>query len=207
MEETKTTNSAEPAGVQTEGRFPRPDHGPHAADFQERTLMTELNPNLTNASKTPTRPRATTHEPQDVVAPVAVARRDAERLARALERARHCCRIAADNRAKDLLLLDVRDQTPLIDYFVIASVVSRRQAQSTASEIDAEMKKLGEFKLGMEGYEEGRWVLIDYGDFVVHILSEDARQYYGLEEIWGDAERLDWQTGERIEDEQRGRDH
>ena len=51
------------------------------------------------------------------------------------------------------------------------------------------MKKLGEFKLGMEGTEEGRWILVDYGDFVVHIFSEDARGYYSLEEIWGDALR------------------
>ena len=98
-------------------------------------------------------------------------------------------RIADDNRAKDILLLDLRQATPLIDFFVIASANSRRQAYAIASEIDQELKKLGEAKLGMEGAEEGRWILVDYGDFVVHIFSEDARTYYALEEIWGDAPR------------------
>jgi ribosome-associated protein len=54
------------------------------------------------------------------------------------------------------------------------------------------MKKRGEHKLGMEGSEEGRWILIDYGDFVVHIFSGDGRAYYALEEIWGDAPQLAW---------------
>ena len=54
------------------------------------------------------------------------------------------------------------------------------------------MKKLGEPKLGMEGSEEGRWILIDYGDFVVHIFSAEYRGYYALEEIWGDPPQLDW---------------
>jgi len=59
------------------------------------------------------------------------------------------------------------------------------------------MKRIREYKLGLEGSEEGRWVLIDYGDFVVHILSDEARTYYALEEIWGDAPRLDWQDPSR----------
>ncbi len=101
-------------------------------------------------------------------------------------------RIADDNRGRDILLLDLREGTPLVDFFVIASAASRRQANAIAIEIDAEMKKINELKLGMEGSEEGRWVLIDYGDFVVHIFSEEAREYYGLDEIWGDASRLDW---------------
>jgi ribosome-associated protein len=56
------------------------------------------------------------------------------------------------------------------------------------------MKKQGEAKLGLEGSEEGRWILIDYGDFVVHIFSQDDRLYYALEEIWGDSPQLDWQS-------------
>ena len=107
-------------------------------------------------------------------------------------------RIADDNRAKDILLLDLREATPLLDFFVIASASSRRQAYAIASEIDQEMKKIGEAKLGMEGAEEGRWILIDYGDFVVHVFSEDARTYYALEEIWGDAPRVDWRDPARI---------
>ena len=103
-----------------------------------------------------------------------------------------CARIASDNRAKNVLVLDLRGQTSLVDYFVIASAASRRQAAATGFEIDAEMKKIDEYKLGIEGAEEGRWTLIDYGDFVVHLFSEEARAYYGLEDVWGDAPRIEW---------------
>jgi ribosome-associated protein len=121
-----------------------------------------------------------------------------ERVARALERCKIAARIADDNRARDILLLDLRAATPLVDFFVIASANSRRQANAIASEIDQEMKKIGEKKLGMEGTEEGRWILIDYGDFVVHVFSEDARTYYDLEQIWGDATRVEWRDPARI---------
>jgi ribosome-associated protein len=113
-------------------------------------------------------------------------------VGRALEHARTCARIADANRGREILLLDLRAATPLIDFFVIATATSRRQSHAIASEIDQEMKRLGEYKLGIEGSEEGRWILIDYGDFVVHIFSSEARAYYALEEIWGDAPRLDW---------------
>ncbi len=76
---------------------------------------------------------------------------------------------------------------------MIATTVSRRQSRATASEIDQAMKRRGELKLGLEGSEEGRWTLIDYGDFVVHIFSPEGRAFYALEEIWGDAPQLDWQ--------------
>ncbi|HWE38564.1 MAG TPA: ribosome silencing factor [Isosphaeraceae bacterium] len=127
---------------------------------------------------------------QDVVPTTAVARRAPTRVDSALDHARLCARIAEDNRARDVLLLDLRGATALVDFFVIATAGTRRQASSIAFEIDAEMKKLGERKLGIEGAEEGRWVLLDYADFVVHVFSEDVRTYYALEEIWGDAPQL-----------------
>ena len=130
--------------------------------------------------------------PQDDVAYSAVARAMPARVAKALEHAILGARLADDNRGKDILLLDLRAATPLIDFFLIISASSRRQAYAISSEIDQELKKRGETKLGIEGAEEGRWILTDYGDFVVHVFSEDARTYYALEEIWGDAPRLDW---------------
>ncbi|WP_435010935.1 ribosome silencing factor [Tundrisphaera lichenicola] len=136
--------------------------------------------------------------PQDDVAHSAVSRLMPERVARALEHSKLCARIADDNRAKDILLLDLRVATPLVDFFIIASANSRRQAYAIASEIDQELKKLGETKLGMEGAEEGRWILVDYGDFVVHVFSEDARTYYDLEQIWGDVPRVEWRDPARI---------
>lgn len=144
-----------------------------------------------------TRPPRRTHEPQDNVPSSAAARRSPERIEQALAVAKLCAQIADDNRAKDILLLDLRSATPLVDFFVIATAGSRRAAGAIAFEIDAEMKRRGEKKLGMEGVEEGRWILIDYGDYVVHVFSDDARSYYALEEIWGDAPQLDWRDGTR----------
>jgi ribosome-associated protein len=131
---------------------------------------------------------------QDDIPHHAVDRRVPDRVNQALEHARLAARIADDNRAKEILLLDLRQATPLLDFFVIATASSRRQSHAIASEIDAEMKKLGEHKLGLEGSEEGRWILIDYGDFVVHLFSAEGRAYYGLEDIWGDAPRLEWES-------------
>jgi len=150
------------------------------------------------ATEVPPRPRKRPPMlPQDEVAHTAASRLMPDRVAKALERSRFAARLADDNRGKDILLLDLREATPLIDFFVIATANSRRQAYAIASEIDQEMKKLGEAKLGMEGAEEGRWILVDYGDFVIHVFSEDARSYYALEEIWGDAPRVDWRDPAR----------
>jgi ribosome-associated protein len=138
--------------------------------------------------------RARFHEAQDEVPPEAVTRSTPERQARALELARDCARMAEENRARDIQLLDLRQSTPLFDYFVIITAPSRRQANAIISEIDHEMKQRQELKIGIEGSEEGRWTLIDYGDFVVHVFSEDAREFYAIEDIWGDAPRLEWRT-------------
>jgi ribosome-associated protein len=134
-----------------------------------------------------------TYVAQDEVPTEAGARAHPERVEKALEHARFCARIADDNRGRDIVLLDLRKATPLVDFFVVVTAASRRQANAIAIEIDAEMKKIGERKLGFEGSEEGRWILIDYGDFVVHVFSPEARTYYALEDLWGDAQRIDWE--------------
>ena len=140
----------------------------------------------------PPRVKAQTHEPQDVVPHTAASRAYPARQAPALERAQLCAQTASDNRGRDVVLLDLRGATPLIDYFVIATAASRRQANAIAEEIDKEMKRIRETKLGIEGAEEGRWILIDYGDFVVHVFSDEMRDYYRLEDIWGDAPKIEW---------------
>lgn len=109
------------------------------------------------------------------------------------ERAFHCARVAADNKARDVLVLDMRDITPLFDYFVIATGASRRQIHTLAEEIDAAMRAEGEKRLGIEGYEASKWVVQDYGDIVVHLFDPDTRLYYALEDLWADAPRLDWE--------------
>ena len=156
------------------------------ADHNTADSSRAAQPTPPKARKQTTRHRSL-RSMQDVVPHHAVERREPRRAAVALERARACARIADDNRVRDILLLDLRQTTPLVDFFVIVTAGTRRQSNAIASEIDQTMKKLGEFKLGLEGSEEGRWILIDYGDFVVHIFSPEYRIYYALEEIWGDA--------------------
>jgi len=109
-----------------------------------------------------------------------------------LDRALICARTANENKAKDILVLDMRKITPLYDYFVISTGASRRQIHSIAEEIDDRMKKVGDKRIGLEGYEASRWVVQDYGDVVVHIFDKDARFYFSLEELWADAARIDW---------------
>jgi ribosome-associated protein len=134
---------------------------------------------------------------QDETPTEAAHRTDPQRTSRALEHAQMAARIADDNGARDVVLLDLRKATALLDFFVIATASSRRLSHAIASEIDAQMKKLGERKLGMEGSEEGKWILIDYGDFVVHIFSGESRSFYALEELWGDPPRLEWGAPEK----------
>jgi ribosome-associated protein len=160
--------------------------------------MTTIPPTTPTQATAELRRRRARHEVQDDVPSNAAARATPERVGRALEHARICARIADDNRGKDILLLDLREATPLVDFFVIITATSRRLGHAVASELDQEMKRIGEHKLGIEGSEEGRWILIDYGDFVVHIFSAEARTYYALEEIWGDAPQLDWQDPSRV---------
>lgn len=90
------------------------------------------------------------------------------------------------------MVLDLRSITPIVDYFVLATGTSRRQIHTMAEEIDRVMNEQGDKKIGIEGYEASRWVLLDYGDIVVHMFDEATRQYYDLENLWGDAPRVDW---------------
>jgi ribosome-associated protein len=171
------------------------------ADFEDKPNTAPISTDTPADSATDVRRRRARRQelPQDNQVPHhAVARSDPERLNKAIEHARLCARIGDDNRGKDILLLDLRKATSLVDFFVIITASSRRLSHAIADEIDHEMKKRGEFKLGMEGSEEGRWALIDYGDFVVHVFSGEAREFYALEEIWGDAERLDWHDPDQV---------
>jgi ribosome-associated protein len=110
-----------------------------------------------------------------------------------LEHACLCARVASENKARDVMVLDMRELTPLFDYFVIATGASRRQIHTIAEEIDAAMHAEGERRLGIEGYEASKWVVQDYGDIVIHVFDTNARGYYALEDLWADATRVDWE--------------
>jgi ribosome-associated protein len=111
----------------------------------------------------------------------------------ALERACLAARVAADNKARDVVVLDLRGITPLFDFFVLATGTSRRQIHTLTEEIDAALRADGDTRLGIEGYEASRWVVQDYGDFVVHVFDSETRSYYALEDFWADAPRVDWE--------------
>ena len=110
-----------------------------------------------------------------------------------LERACLSAQTAADNKAKDILVLDMRGITPLYDFFVIASGASRRQVHTISEEIDAALHQQGDERLSIEGYAASKWVVQDYGDILVHVFDPDTRAYYSLEELWADAPRVDWE--------------
>lgn len=106
-------------------------------------------------------------------------------------RAITAARVAAETRGSDLVVLDLRNITPVFDYFVIATGTSRRQIHAMADEIELVLKQqFGDLKRGSEGYEEGRWIVLDYGDLVVHLLDAEAREFWDLEGLWSDAKRV-----------------
>ena len=90
-------------------------------------------------------------------------------------------------KAFEVLALDVSARTSIADVFVICSVGSARQAQAVADEVDRALAAIGRKALSVEGYQQGGWVLLDYGDIVLHIFLEERRDYYALERLWGDA--------------------
>ncbi len=116
------------------------------------------------------------------------------RLPAAQERACICANVSAENRGREVLVIDLRKLTSIVDFFVIASGTSRRQMHGMADEIDGAMGLLGDQKIGIEGYDESHWVLLDYGDIVVHLFDDQTRRYYDLENLWGDAPRIDWNS-------------
>ena len=89
----------------------------------------------------------------------------------------------------------MRELTPVFDYFVLASGTSRRQLHTISEEIDHALEEgLGDRRMGIEGYGESRWILLDYGDVVIHLFEPDTRAYYALEELWAHAKRVPWQS-------------
>jgi len=93
-------------------------------------------------------------------------------------------------KAHDMIILDVKESTSFTDYFVISSGRSIRQVQAIASYLEQTLKKEKLYPLGVEGLREGSWVLMDYGDVVVHLFYQPVREFYNLEDLWSDAEKV-----------------
>jgi ribosome-associated protein len=102
---------------------------------------------------------------------------------------------ALDRKAIDVVALDVREVTSFADTFLIITATSDRHARSVADSIEEAMAKRGQKPLGTEGYKEGRWVLIDLADVIVHIFQRAVREEYDLERLWSDAPALELAGG------------
>ncbi len=107
------------------------------------------------------------------------------------EHVKLAARSADSKKAIDALVLRLSAITEFTDYFVICSGNSTRQTQAIADEVTDQLKKVKVRPLHTEGYNNGEWILIDYGIFVVHIFTEQSRQFYDLERLWRDAERVE----------------
>jgi len=100
--------------------------------------------------------------------------------------------IAEENRGRDVSVLDMTAITPICDYFVIVTGTSRRQLHAIADDIDNRVtKELHETRIGIEGYQESRWILLDYGTVVVHMFDQETRAYYDLENLWAEATKVE----------------
>lgn len=112
-----------------------------------------------------------------------------------LELARIAARAADEKTATDTVVLEVGEVLGIAEAFVITSAGNERLVRTIAEEIERQVKEAGgPGPLRVEGMSDARWVLMDYGDIVVHVFLEEARRYYDLERLWSDAPRFDWQS-------------
>ncbi len=112
-----------------------------------------------------------------------------------LQIARLSVEAALDKKAENAAILEIKSLTSLADFFVICSGKSDRQVQSIAGHIELLLKKRKILPLGIEGMREGRWVIMDYGDVVIHIFYAPVREFYDLDRLWEDAPRVDYSIG------------
>ena len=99
-------------------------------------------------------------------------------------------RLAQEKKAGEVRALDVRERASFTDFFLLCSGTSDRQVSAIAIHIEESLKKEGVRPLGVEGLREGRWVLLDYGDFVVHVFLESVRDFYKFDRLWGAAPEI-----------------
>jgi ribosome-associated protein len=101
-------------------------------------------------------------------------------------------KIAQERHCTDIVVLDLRGLSPATDYFVIATGTSNRQMRTVADEISEAGRQQDFSRFGRAGYEQARWILLDFVDVVVHLFDPEYRQYYDLDLLWGDAEKIDY---------------
>ena len=116
-------------------------------------------------------------------------RRRAARLPKQIELA---VRAAEDKKAVDLAVLDLRKAAGFTDYFVLASGNNARQVRAIADAVIDALSAAGAKPAHVEGYDRSEWILLDYFDFIVHVFAPETRMFYGLERLWGNAERVEF---------------
>jgi iojap-like ribosome-associated protein len=108
------------------------------------------------------------------------------------ENMRLALRCAEEKKAVRTVVLDLRDIASFTEYFIITSGTNQRQVQAIADEIQEQLKKqLDERPVRTEGYATAEWILMDYGDFIIHIFEQKAREFYDLERLWRDAKKVE----------------
>lgn len=102
-----------------------------------------------------------------------------------------CVNASLKKKAKNLIILNVKEYSSFADYFIICSGTSDRQVQAITASIQENLKEYGIMPLGIEGEKLGRWVLMDYADVIIHIFYEPVREFYDIERLWSDAPRME----------------
>ncbi len=132
-----------------------------------------------------TEPAAGTETPDPLVNPSRAIRPHGLEEGRKLAAA--AAQVALDNNGTNVIVLDVSAQSAEFDFFVLATGTSRRQLHAISEQVDDRLEKeLGDHRMGIEGYEESRWIVLDYGSVVIHLFDEETREYYDLESLWAD---------------------
>jgi ribosome-associated protein len=105
----------------------------------------------------------------------------------------HCAKIADHKKGDAIVVLDIQKISTIADYFVFISGTSDKHVKALAEEIDLRVHKdLGANPYHIEGRRDSKWIIVDYVDVVVHIFTREAREFYNLETLWGDAKKVDW---------------
>ena len=118
--------------------------------------------------------------------------RDRVNPQRSLELALAAARTAAENQGTGVVVLDMSKQSAMFDYFVIATGTSRRQLHAMSEEIDHKLEDdLNDKRMNVDGYDESRWIVLDYGTVVIHLFDQETRDFYSLESLWADANPVD----------------
>ena len=112
-------------------------------------------------------------------------------MTREQEMVRLACKAMDDKKAKDIKIIDIHEVSFIADYFVIASGTNQNQVQAMADNAEETLAKAGYEPKQIEGTRNSNWILMDYGDMIIHIFDEENRLYYDLERIWGDGKVLD----------------